>query len=132
MVVAIGYRRTGPRDAQGTRLEESPPKYKKIKRMRSQLERALYQAFRKWLCVNQWVNATFTPLVLTTTGGMGQPFSRDLQRRNEMYLTTTLNWVRCRLSFVINKKSMVAHWCRTKITATLIIPRNAPFHTKRS
>ena len=57
--------------------------------------------------VREVEHATFTPLVLSTTGGMGRAatFYKRLssmvaEKRNVPY-AVTLNWIRCRLSFAL-------------------------------
>ena len=60
-------------------------------------------------------HATFTPLVLSTTGGMGRAattFYKRLssmvaEKRNVSY-AVTLNWIRCRLSFALLRASIMS------------------------
>ena len=60
-------------------------------------------------------HATFTPLVLSTTGGMGRAattFFRRLtskiaQKRDVSY-AQTLNWILCRLSFALLRASIMS------------------------
>ena len=60
-------------------------------------------------------HATFTPLVLTTTGGMGRAATTFFKRlasmlaeKRDVPYATTLNWVRCRLSFALLRASIMS------------------------
>ena len=65
--------------------------------------------------VREVEHATFTPLVLSTTGGMGRAattFYKRLasmvaEKRNVPY-AVTLNWIRCRLSFALLRASIMS------------------------
>ena len=55
--------------------------------------------------VREIEHATFTPLVLSTTGGMGRAattFSAEIR------YSTALNWIRCRLSFALLRASIMS------------------------
>ena len=60
-------------------------------------------------------HATFTPLVMSATGGMGRAattFYRRLasiisEKRNTEY-SQTVNWIRCKLSFALLRASIMS------------------------
>ena len=59
--------------------------------------------------------ATFTPLVMSTTGGMGKAASTFYKRLASMLsekrgisYSQTINWVRCRLSFALLRASILS------------------------
>ena len=59
--------------------------------------------------------ATFTPLVLSTTGGMGRAATTFYKRlgsmvgeKRDVTYATTLNWIRCRLSFALLRASIMS------------------------
>ena len=59
--------------------------------------------------------ATFTPLVMSTTGGMGRAATTLFKRlasvisekKNTEY-TQTMNWIRCKLSFALLRASIMS------------------------
>ena len=65
--------------------------------------------------VREVEHATFTPLVMSTTGGMGRAattFYRRLapmisEKRNTSY-SQTVNWIRCKLSFALLRASIMS------------------------
>ena len=65
--------------------------------------------------VHEVEHVTFTPLVLSTTGGMGRAtttFYKRLasmvaEKRDVPYYGVTLNWIRCRLSFALLRASIM-------------------------
>ena len=67
----------------------------------------------------QWVRdierATFTPLVMSTTGGMGKAASTFYKRlasmlseKRDVSYGKTMNWIRCRLSFALLRASIMS------------------------
>ena len=65
--------------------------------------------------VREVEHATFTPLVMSTTGGMGKaattfykrPASMISEKKNTVY-TQTMNWIRCKLSFALLRASIMS------------------------
>ena len=59
-------------------------------------------------------HATFTPLVLSTTGGMGRAatfyrrLASMLAEKRDISYSTALNWIRCRLSFALLRASIMS------------------------
>ena len=60
-------------------------------------------------------HATFTPLVLSTTGGMGRAATIFYKRlasmvaeKRDVPYGVTLNWIRCRLSFALLRASIMS------------------------
>ena len=65
--------------------------------------------------VREVEHATFTPLVLSATGGMGRAATTFYKRLTSMIAkkrgtayAVTLNWIRCRLSFALLRASIMA------------------------
>ena len=60
-------------------------------------------------------HATFTPLVSSTTGGMGRAATTFFKRlasmvakKRDLSYAVTLNWMRCRLSFALLRASIMS------------------------
>ena len=65
--------------------------------------------------VREVEHATFTPLVLSTTGGMGHAATMFYKRlasmiaeKRDVSYAVTLNWIRCRLSFALLRVSTMS------------------------
>ena len=65
--------------------------------------------------VQEVEHATFTPLVMSTTGGMGKAattfykgLAPMLSEKRDVPYAKTLNWIRCRLSFALLRASMIS------------------------
>ena len=65
--------------------------------------------------VREIEHATFTPLVLSTTGGMGRAATTFFKRlasmiaeKRDIPYAQTLNWIRCRLSFALLRASIMS------------------------
>ena len=65
--------------------------------------------------VREIEHATFTPLVLSTTGGMGRAATTFYKRlasmvaeKRDVSYAATLNWIRCRLSFALLRASIMS------------------------
>ena len=65
--------------------------------------------------VREVEHATFTPLVLSTTGGMGRAATTFYKRlasmvaeKRDVPYAVTLNWIRCRLSFALLRASIMS------------------------
>ena len=65
--------------------------------------------------VREIEHATFTPLVFSTTGGMGQAATTFYRRlasmlaeKRDISYSTALNWIRCRLSFALLRASIMS------------------------
>ena len=65
--------------------------------------------------VREVEHATFTPLVLSTTGGMGRAATTFYKRlasmvaeKRDVPYGVTLNWIRCRLSFALLRASIMS------------------------
>ena len=65
--------------------------------------------------VREIEHATFTPLVLYTTGGMGRAATTFYKRlasmvaeKRDVSYAMTLNWIRCRLSFALLRSSIMS------------------------
>ena len=85
--------------------------------------------------------ATFSPLVLSLTGGLGREatcvYKKDsphcsLQSAWEQPYSTTVNWIRCRLSYALLRSSI---WCLREARSTCgratRIPMAAPMDVIR-
>ena len=65
--------------------------------------------------VQEVEHATFTPLVMSTTGGMGKAattfykrLASMLSEKRDVPYAKTLNWIRCRLSFALLRASIMS------------------------
>ena len=65
--------------------------------------------------VREIEHATFTPLVLSTSGGMGRAATTFYKRlaamlaeKRDVPYAVTLNWIRCRLSFALLRASIMS------------------------
>ena len=65
-------------------------------------------------CVHDVEHGHFTPLVFTTTGGMGdvaaQVYKRLvslLSKKNDLSYGETMGWIRCRLSFALVRSAIM-------------------------
>ena len=65
--------------------------------------------------VREVERATFTPLVMSTTGGMGRAATTFYKRLASMigekqntHYTQTMNWIRCKLSFALLRASIMS------------------------
>ena len=65
--------------------------------------------------VREVERATFTPLVMSTTGGMGRAATTFYKRLASMisekqntHYTQTINWIRCKLSFALLRASIMS------------------------
>ena len=65
--------------------------------------------------VQEVEHATFTPLVMSTTGGMGKAattfykrLTSMLSEKRDVPYAKTLNWIRCRLSFALLRASIMS------------------------
>ena len=65
--------------------------------------------------VREIEHATFTPLVLSTMGGMGRAATTFYKRlaammaeKRDVPYAVTLNWIRCRLSFALLRASIMS------------------------
>ena len=64
--------------------------------------------------VQEIEHTTFTPMVLSTTGGMGRAattfykrLASNIAEKREASYAVTLNWIRCRLSFALLRASIM-------------------------
>ena len=85
-----------------------------VYRRHEQEKRRQYQYDER---VREVEHATFTPLVSSTTGGMGRAATTFFKRltsmvaeKRDLSYAVTLNWMRCRLSFALLRASIMSIW----------------------